>query len=100
MGIEVILETAKIKVATENRADFETALAKAVSDVLSKSPGFVKFEFLTGVEESDTYLLHIYWNTLEDHTVGFRESDLFTQWRGLIGPFFAAVPEVTHWQVN
>jgi len=43
MGIEVILETAKIKVATENRADFETALAKAVSDVLSKSPGFVKF---------------------------------------------------------
>lgn len=100
MGIQVILETAKIIVATENRVNFEAALAKAVSDVLSQSPGFVKFEFLTGIEESDIYLLHIYWNTLEDHTVGFRESDLFTQWRGLIGPFFAAAPEVTHWQVS
>lgn len=96
----MILETAKIKVAIENRADFEAALAQAVAHVLSKSPGYLKFEFLTGIEESDTYLLHIYWNTLEDHTIGFRESEFFTQWRGLIGPFFAAAPEVTHWQVN
>lgn len=96
----MILETAKIKVAADNRAKFETALAEAVETVLSKSPGFIKFEVLTGIEESDTYLLHIYWNTLEDHTVGFRESELFTQWRGLIGPYFMAPPDVTHWQIN
>ena len=96
----MILETAKIKVANENRADFEAALSQAVAGVLSKSPGYLKFEFLTGIEESDTYLLRIYWNTLEDHTIGFRESEFFTQWRGLIGPFFAEAPEVTHWQVN
>lgn len=96
----MILETAKIKVAVDNRANFEAVLAEAVETVLSKSPGFIKFEVLTGIEESDTYLLHIYWNTLEDHTVGFRESELFTQWRGLIGPYFMAAPDVTHWQIN
>lgn len=96
----MILETAKIKVAADNRAKFEAALAEAVETVLSKSPGFIKFEVLTGIEESDTYLLHIYWNTLKDHTIGFRESELFTQWRGLIGPYFMAAPDVTHWQIN
>jgi hypothetical protein len=37
---------------------------------------------------------------VEDHMVGFRESELFTQWRGLIGPFFANPPEVTHWELR
>ena len=96
----MILETAKIKVAVDNRARFEAALAEAVEIVLSKSPGFIKFEVLTGIEETNTYLLHIYWNTLEDHIIGFRESELFTQWRGSIGPYFMAAPDVTHWQIN
>ncbi len=100
MGIQVILETIKIKVADENRENFEAALTTAVTTVLTKSPGFIRFEYLAGIEESDTYLLHIYWNTLEDHTVTFRGSELFTQWRGLIGPYFAAAPEITHWQVS
>jgi len=36
---------------------------------------------------------------VEDHTVGFRESELFVQWRALIGPFFANPPEVEHWEL-
>jgi hypothetical protein len=44
-------------------------------------------------------MLALGWDTLEDHTVGFRESDLFVQWRALIGPFFANPPQVEHWNL-
>jgi hypothetical protein len=38
----------------------------------------------------------IEWNTLEDHTVGFRQSERFARWRALIGSYFESPPEVTH----
>jgi hypothetical protein len=41
----------------------------------------------------------IYWDTLEDHTVGFRGGPLFAQWRAIVGPFFAAPPEVEHFEL-
>lgn len=96
----MILETAKMKVSAENHKDFEAALETAVQTVLSQAEGFIDIDVHKGIEEPDTYLLHIYWETLEDHTIGFRESDLFIQWRALIGPFFAAQPEVTHWTIS
>ena len=52
-----------------------------------------------GIESPDRYVLQIHWDTLEDHTVGFRQSDLFTQWRAIIGPFFAAPPVVEHFDL-
>ena len=48
------------------------------------------------IETPGRYLLMIYWDTLEDHTVGFRGSDLFSQWRAIVGPFFAQPPVVEH----
>ena len=38
----------------------------------------------------------IYWATLEDHTVGFRQSDAFPAWRAIVGPFFTQPPVVEH----
>ncbi len=34
----------------------------------------------------------------EGHMVGFRQSELFTQWRAIIGEFFAKPPLVEHWK--
>ena len=44
-------------------------------------------------------MLQIVWDTLEDHTVGFRQSDAFTQWRTIVGPFFAGPPTVEHFEL-
>jgi hypothetical protein len=41
----------------------------------------------------------IFWDTLEDHTVGFRQSEAFTQWRAIVGPFFAVPPVVEHFEL-
>lgn len=93
----MIVETAHITVTEGQQAGFETALAAAIK-VLSQARGFVGIEVHVGVERPAVFLLNIHWQTLADHTVGFRESDLFTQWRAIIGPYFAEPAVVEHWE--
>jgi len=50
-------------------------------------------------EEFDAAVVKIRWETLEDHTVGFREGPLFQEWRGLVGPYFAEPPVALHYEV-
>ena len=93
----MIYELAFIQVTPENHEAFEAAVKQAVAEVLSKAHGFLGFTLTKGVERANTYALLIRWETLEDHTIGFRESDLFTQWRSRIGGYFATPPAVDHW---
>lgn len=94
----MITEIAVVEVVPDQERDFEAALEKAVSSVLSTAHGFLSFTLHKGIESPSTYTFLIEWETLEDHTVGFRESELFIQWRGLIGKHFANPPRVEHWQ--
>ena len=93
----MILELAFIEVLPANHEAFEAAVKKGVEEVLSRAPGFIALELQKGIERAETYNLHIHWETLEDHTVGFRESELFGQWRAIIGVYFANPPVVQHW---
>jgi|SRR5665213_177620 len=96
----MILEIAFIEVLPENHLAFESAVRKAVSEVLSTARGYIDFELHEGIERRDTYTFHIHWETLEDHTVGFRESGLFTEWRAIIGSYFVKPPLVEHWELK
>ncbi len=93
----MVKEIAHIEIDPERLAEFEAAMHVAVSTVLSKSHGFRDFELLKGVERPSVYTFIIHWEALEDHTVGFRESHLFVEWREIIGQFFAHPPVVEHW---
>lgn len=93
----MILEIAFIEVLPENHVKFEAAVKRAVAEVLSKSKGFIDFEMHKGIEQANTYTFHIHWETLEDHTIGFRQSDASQQWRAIIGEYFAKPPLVEHW---
>ena len=76
---------------------FESALREAAATVLPQAPGFVEFHAQGWcVERPGVYLFMIRWESLEHHTVGFRGSELFTQWRALIGPHFDGAPTVEH----
>jgi heme-degrading monooxygenase HmoA len=92
----MILEIATIDIKQGTNADFEKNLGKA-QHVISKSKGYIGHQFQKCIEQDNRYILLIKWQTLEDHTKGFRESDLFQQWRALIGPFFEAPPFVQHY---
>jgi len=93
----MVLEIAFIEVLPEQHQAFERAVARAVREVLPQAKGFIDFQLHKGIEQSNTYAFHINWETLEDHTIGFRESDLFVKWREIIGGFFAKPPIVEHW---
>jgi heme-degrading monooxygenase HmoA len=91
----MVLEHAVISIRPGTAERFEAALAEA-REVIAASPGFVSLALHRGVEEPDRYLLLVQWESLEDHTEGFRRSDAFVRWRELIGPYFAEPPVVDH----
>jgi len=93
----MILELAFIEVFPENHLAFEAAIKRAVAEVLSTAKGFIDFELHKGIEQANTYTFHIHWETLEDHTIGFRGGELFPKWRAIIGEYFAKPPVVEHW---
>ena len=92
----MILEIADIRIAPGQQAAFDAAIQHGLTTVASKAKGFRGFKVSKGVESPERYLLMIYWDTLEDHTVGFREGPLFPLWRAIVGSFFAAPPVVEH----
>ena len=92
----MILEIADIRIQPGRQAEFETAIRGGIETVASKAKGFRGYKVNKGVESPERYVLMIYWETLENHTVDFREGALFAQWRAIVGPFFAAPPSVEH----
>lgn len=93
----MILEHADIRIAAgHSNADFEAAIRTGIETVVSRADGFRNATVHHSVESPDRYLLQIEWDTLEHHTVGFRQGPLFTEWRAIVGPFFAAPPSVEH----
>jgi heme-degrading monooxygenase HmoA len=93
----VILEQAILTVRPGSEAEFEAAVEKA-KEVLAQSKGFRSLRLARGIEDPSTFLLLNEWDQLEDHTVGFRESELFVRWRELIGSYFTKPPEVVHFE--
>lgn len=95
----MILEVADIRIAPGRNAEFEVALHTGVATVIAQAKGYVKHEIKRGIESPERYLLLITWRTLENHTVDFRGSAAFAQWRGIVGPFFAQPPVVEHFEL-
>lgn len=95
----MVLEIADIRIKPGQQADFEKAMAQALTTVVSQVEGMRGYSVNTGIESPERYILQIHWNTLEDHTVGFRNGPLFAQWRSIVGPFFASPPVVEHFKL-
>ena len=94
----MIMETAAITVTAGQEDAFLAALEQG-KQVLARAAGFREIHVHRGIERPSTFLLAIAWDTLEHHTVDFREGPLFPEWRSYIGPFFAEPPVVEHWQL-
>jgi len=95
----VILEIADIRIHPGQNAAFEEAIQRGLHTVIGSVKGFQGYKVNRCIESPERYVLQIFWDTLEDHTVGFRQSDAFTQWRAIVGPFFAGAPLVEHFDL-
>jgi heme-degrading monooxygenase HmoA len=92
----MILEHADIRIDPAQASAFEEAITRGVTTVIAHAKGFQGYKVNRSQETPGRYVLMIYWATLEDHTVGFRQSDAFPAWRAIVGPFFAQPPVVEH----
>lgn len=95
----MILEHCDIEIDPTKGAEFEEAILRGVETVIAHSPGFRGFKVNHSLESPARYLLMIYWNTLENHTIDFRGSASFADWRAIVGPFFVKPPLVEHFNL-
>ena len=91
----MILEAAYLQVRPGQSAQFESAFRRA-SAIIAASPGYISHELQRCLEVADKYLLLVRWETLEDHTVGFRGSAAYGEWRQLLHHFYEPFPTVEH----
>lgn len=93
----MILEVAILTVRPGQGAAFEQAMTSA-RPLIAATPGFRSIELRPCVETPGRYLLLVTWDTLEDHTVGFRQSARYEQWRALLHGFYDPFPIVEHYE--
>ena len=91
----MVLEHALLDVISGLEVEFEEAFSRA-RDVISKSPGFISLKIVRGIERPSSYLLLVEWESLEDHTIGFRQSARYLEWRELLHHFYDPFPVVEH----
>jgi heme-degrading monooxygenase HmoA len=94
----VILEVAILDVKPGLAAEFEAAFAVA-SAIICSMPGYLTHELRRCIETENRYLLLVHWQTLKDHTVGFRQSLEYQEWRALLHHFYDPFPIVEHYEV-
>jgi heme-degrading monooxygenase HmoA len=95
----MILELADIRVQPGQGDAFEEAITRALTTVIVRAKGMRGYKVNRGIESPDRFALQIFWDTLENHTVDFRQGPLFAEWRAIIGPYFAAPPHVEHFKL-
>jgi heme-degrading monooxygenase HmoA len=94
----VILEVAVLDVKSGLTDEFETAFAIA-STIIRSMPGYLTHELRRCIETENRYLLLVHWQTLEAHTIGFRQSPEYQTWRSLLHHFYEPFPVVEHYEI-
>ena len=93
----MILEVAILDIIPNQNKDFEEAFAKA-AQIISSMKGYISHELQHCLEKENRYILLVKWETLEDHTVGFRQSKEYQTWKKLLHHFYEPFPTVEHYQ--
>ena len=92
----MVLEVAVLDVIPNRTSDFEEAFAEA-QDILSSMPGYRRHALQRCVETADRYILLVWWQDLESHSVGFRGSAEYQRWKQLLHHFYQPFPTVEHY---
>lgn len=92
----MILEVATLDVRPGQEAEFEAAFRQA-SNIIAGMGGYRSHQLQRCLERPNRYVLLVNWDTLEDHTVGFRGSSGYQEWKALLHHFYDPFPTVEHY---
>ena len=93
----MILEAVMLQVKQGLEAEYEEAFREA-SEIISSMDGYISHELQRCMEVKGKYLLLVQWATLEDHTVGFRQSNEYHEWKNKLHRFYDPFPTVEHFE--
>jgi len=93
----MLLEVAQLKVKEGQSMAFEAAFREA-SPIIASMVGYGGHELQRCLEVQNRYLLLVRWGRLEDHTVGFRGSAGYQDWKNLLHHFYEPVSVVEHFE--
>ena len=93
----MILEIATLDIRPGQEGAFEAAFAEA-SSIISGMKGYGSHELQRCLEKPGRYVLLVDWQTLEDHTIGFRQSAPYARWKALLHHFYDPFPTVEHYE--
>lgn len=93
----MILEAAILQVKEGREAEYEEAFREA-SEIISSMKGYISHELQRCMEAKGKYLLLVQWETLEDHTIGFRQSNEYQDWKKKLHNFYDPFPTVEHFE--
>ena len=94
----MVFEMAKLDIKPGMESVFEHGVTLAVP-LFQRARGCQGLQLLRSVEQPTHYTLMVTWATVEDHSVHFRGSEDFQEWRRLVGEYFVSAPQVEHLQV-
>ena len=93
----MILEVAILDVIPGHEAAFQKSFHEA-QNIIASMQGYVSHELQRCVENSSRYILLVRWETLVDHTEGFRGSPEYQEWKRLLHHYYDPSPEVRHYE--
>ncbi|MCE3198589.1 antibiotic biosynthesis monooxygenase [Paenibacillus sonchi] len=91
----MILEAAMLQIKPGLTSQFEQSF-KAASVLISSIEGYLGHELQHCLEDDHKYLLLVKWRNLEDHTIGFRESSQYQEWKAMLHHYYSPFPVVEH----
>ena len=93
----MILELASLNIRDGQNEDFERSFLRA-SPLIASVPGYIRHELQRSLEHPSRYVLLVQWESLEAHTVGFRGSAAYQEWKKLLHHFYDPFPQVEHYE--
>jgi heme-degrading monooxygenase HmoA len=92
----MILELAILNVIPEKTAEFEASF-EAAQEIISSMKGYLGHQLQQNLEVPNRYVFMVQWERLEDHTVGFRESPAYQDWKKRLHHYYSPFPVVEHY---
>ena len=94
----MILEHAILEVKKGLEKEFEADF-KLASKYISSVDGYITHQLQKCMEQPHKYLLLVKWETLEAHTIGFRQSEEYQEWRKILHNYYEPFPVVEHFEL-
>ncbi len=91
----MILEVAILNVIQGKEKQFEKDF-ETVGQYICSINGYIRHSLRKCIEQENKYILLVDWEKLDDHIIGFRQSEQYLEWKKMLHKYYDPFPIVEH----